>query len=101
MPAAGQPPAPSPRSGHAGGAEATEDNAEAPMIRWLLDWWHARQRSIDMQILWPTCCEQATKAGLTLDHAKAAFAVHAFHDEAWLCLGEDEITRRIDALEAA
>lgn len=64
------------------------------MIRWLLDWWHKRQRQIDLDILWPSCRALAPD----LDHAKAAFAVHAFHDQAWLCLGEDEIKRRIDAL---
>ena len=31
--------------------------------------------------------------------AKLAFAMHALHDEAWLCLGKDEAMRRIDALE--
>jgi hypothetical protein len=65
------------------------------MIRWLLERWHARQRAIDLDILWPACCEHATD----LDHAKAAFARHAFHDPAWMCLGPDEIYQRIDRLE--
>jgi hypothetical protein len=63
-------------------------------MKWLLNWWHARQRKIDLQILWPEC----VKHGRDLDQAKAAFAYHAFNDRAWLCLGEDEIKRRIDAL---
>lgn len=63
-------------------------------LRWLLDWWHARQRAIDLDILWPACREQASD----LDHARAAFAYHAFNDTAWTCLGEDEIKRRIDRL---
>lgn len=65
------------------------------MIRWLLNFWHARQRSVDLDILWPTIKAQAN----SIDHARAAFAAHAFHDEAWLCLGETEIIRRIEALE--
>jgi hypothetical protein len=65
------------------------------MIKWLLDKWHARQRAIDLEILWPEC----VKHGQDLDHAKAAFAYHAFNDEAWLCLGDEEIKRRIDNLK--
>jgi hypothetical protein len=64
------------------------------MMRWLLNWWHERQRAIDLQILWPSCRDLAPD----LDHARAAFAVHAFHDRAWMSLGEDEIIRRIDRL---
>jgi hypothetical protein len=63
-------------------------------MRWLMNWWRARQRSIDLDIFWPCCKENASD----LDQAKAVFAVHAFHDPAWLALGEDEICRRIDAL---
>jgi hypothetical protein len=65
-----------------------------PVMRWLMNWWRQRQRAIDLSILWPACKEQATD----LDHAKAAFAMHAFHDPAWLALGDDEIRRQIDAL---
>jgi hypothetical protein len=57
--------------------------------------WHARQRRIDMQILWPLCVKQASSA----DHAKAAFALHAYNDPAWTCLGEDEIYRIIEGLQ--
>ena len=38
------------------------------MIKWLLDWWAARQRGLDMEILWPICLEQAGD----LDHAHLA-----------------------------
>jgi hypothetical protein len=65
------------------------------MIRWLMNWWRARQRQIDLEILWPTCKELAPD----LDHAKAAFAVHAFNDTAWLCLGADVIVAAIDELK--
>lgn len=65
------------------------------MIRWLIDWWNARRRAIDLEILWPICKEKAKD----LDHAKAAFAVHAFNDPAWTCLGHYEVYSRIDALQ--
>ena len=61
------------------------------------DMWRARQRKIDMDILWPICCKGAND----IDHAKAAFATHAFNDPAWQALGEAEIFRRIDELEPA
>jgi hypothetical protein len=62
----------------------------------LRTWWRAWQRRADLRILWPLCVVGAND----LDHAKAAFAVHAFHDRAWLELGEDEIFRTIDRLKA-
>ena len=72
------------------------------MIRWLLDKWRARQRAIDLEILWPTCkrlAEEKERGEDALEMARAAFAVHAFKDPAWLTLGEDEVFRRIEALE--
>jgi len=63
---------------------------------------NARRRDLDIQILWPICKQQANERGDErggdIDHAKAAFALHAFNDQAWLVLGEEEIKRRIDAL---
>ena len=64
------------------------------MIRWLTALWYARLRNIDMQVLWPSCLAQARD----LDHAKAAFAVHAFNDPAWMFLGRDAVYRAIDGL---
>ena len=67
------------------------------MTVWLaiLKWWRARQRKTDIEILWPICRREAGD----LDHARAAFAMHVFHDEAWIAdFGEDEIIRRIEAL---
>jgi hypothetical protein len=61
--------------------------------RLIVAWWHARQRRIDLDILWPICRREAND----LDHAKAAFAVHAYHDPAWLELG-DELFPFIDRL---
>jgi hypothetical protein len=63
-------------------------------MRWLMNWWHARQRAIDLATLWPSCRDQTDDIG----HAKEAFAMHAFHDRAWLVLGDDEIRRRIEVL---
>ncbi len=64
-------------------------------MNWLRGLWYKRLRSIDLQILWPCCKEGAS----SLDHAKASFAVHAFNDRAWMFLGADEVTRRIDGLQ--
>jgi hypothetical protein len=61
---------------------------------WLFSWWHERRRWIDLNILWPSYRAIAPD----LNHAKAAFAVHAFNDAAWLVLGEAEIERIIDGL---
>jgi hypothetical protein len=48
-----------------------------------------------MEILWPQCCALAQD----LDHAKMAFAVHAYSDTAWTCLGDDALYKFIDQLE--
>lgn len=65
------------------------------MLHWLISWWRAGKRRTDLNILWPICKEQAQN----LDHAKAAFAVHAFNDPAWLCLGHDAIVAYISGME--
>lgn len=61
--------------------------------------WHWTQRWIDLTVLWPACKREAAARDLDMDHAKAAFAMHVFRDYAWIALGEDEIKRRIDALD--
>jgi hypothetical protein len=53
-------------------------------MNWLKSLWYRHLRRIDMQILWPACVEKAPD----LEHARAAFALHAFNDPAWLALGE-------------
>jgi hypothetical protein len=65
------------------------------LFSWLVDRWRARQRALDMQILWPLCCKHAPD----LATAKMAFAVHAFADPAWLHLGNKGIFMIIDSLE--
>jgi hypothetical protein len=61
----------------------------------ILQWWHARTRRMDIDLLWPACKREAEN----LDQARAVFAVHAFNDPGWLELGEDEIKRQIGELE--
>jgi hypothetical protein len=70
-----------------------------PVLTWLARPWHAHMRAIDLHVLWPVCAREADARSLDLDCAKAAFAQHCFHDPAWLALGDEEIIRRIDALE--
>jgi len=67
------------------------------VFRAIRMWWHARQRRIDMDILWPECLAQA-EGSLYL--AKTAFAVHCFNDPAWQEWGHDAIVDFIDGLEA-
>lgn len=66
-------------------------------MKWLRNLWYARLRRIDIQILWPSCVNNAA----SLDHAKAAFAAHAFHDRAWMALGEKAVYDAIDSLTEA
>jgi hypothetical protein len=49
------------------------------MIAWLAKIWRATQRQTDMSTLWPACREYAED----LDHARAAFYMHAINDPAW------------------
>lgn len=62
----------------------------------ILMWWRRRQRAIDMDLLWPICCAHAPD----LATAKVAFAMHATRDPAWQALGDEEVFRFIDRLEA-
>jgi hypothetical protein len=49
------------------------------MLKFLMSLWHATTRRTDMSTLWPICRQEAP----TLDHAKAAFYLHASNDRAW------------------
>jgi hypothetical protein len=67
------------------------------LLRWAalaLDAWHARQREIDVAILWPACL----RASETVGEAMEIFAVHAYNDPAWLCLGHEGIGEAISML---
>ncbi|HEX5426638.1 MAG TPA: hypothetical protein VFW94_24210 [Candidatus Acidoferrales bacterium] len=65
------------------------------MLKWLREKWYAKVRQTDLKLIWPACRKHAAD----LDHAKAAFSIHAFQDKAWLALGEDGIKSFIDALK--
>lgn len=64
-------------------------------LRWLRELWWARQRAVDLEILWPSCKELAPD----LDRARACFAVHAFNDPCWYeYYGHDKLVEVISAL---
>jgi hypothetical protein len=63
-------------------------------VNYLRSLWYARLRKIDLKILWPSCKTLAPD----LDHARAAFAMHALHDRAWTVLGEAEVCEIVDRL---
>ena len=66
------------------------------MVRAFQSWWWSRQRAADLQLLWPVCKQLAPD----LDHAKAAFAFHAFNDPAWIdAFGEAGLIEAINRLE--
>jgi hypothetical protein len=64
-------------------------------ITLLQDWWAARQRAVDLEILWPICKQQA----FDFDEARYVFAIHAISDPAWLRLPAEEIKRIIGELQ--
>lgn len=64
------------------------------MFRWLRSAWYSYQRGVDLDTLWPECKKNASD----LDQAKAAFALHAFNDPAWQCLGDEIIYIYIETL---
>lgn len=49
-------------------------------MSWLLGWWWARQRKIDVQVLWPACKHNAP----TLELAQQAFMMHAMQCPCWV-----------------
>lgn len=65
------------------------------MIRFFQRWWWARQRAIDLEILWPQCKAMAPD----MDHARAAFAVHAFNDPAWVRHYQGGLFKAIEELQ--
>lgn len=66
------------------------------LIRAIQEWWWARQRKIDMELLWPSIKKLCNG---DLVAARAAFAVHAFNDPAWVRHYEESLYSFIDALE--
>lgn len=65
------------------------------MIKLIQRWWWSRQRAVDLQVLWPACKEMAPD----LDHAKAAFMLHAINDPAWARHYGEDLWQVVDALQ--
>ena len=66
------------------------------LFRLIARMWRAHQRMTDLEILWPSIRAQAPY----VEAARAAFAVHAFQDEAWTQdFSQDQIVRIIEGLE--
>ena len=67
---------------------------------WLRNLWWARQRSIDLEILWPSIKDHVKGTKLTINDAHAAFAFHAFNDPCWIDFyGKDKLMKIIDQME--
>lgn len=64
------------------------------MLKRIRAWWRARQRRIDIEILWPSCL----LASGNLWDARAVFALHTRMDPAWSDLREDEVCQIIEKL---
>jgi len=64
------------------------------MIRWLIRKWHARQRAVDIDVLWPACRDGT----YDLEDAKAAFWLHTRMDPAWAELSVTEMEKILDEL---
>jgi hypothetical protein len=68
------------------------------------EWWDAklrvareRQRSMDLQMLWPVCVDLSPD----MTRARMAFAVHAFQDPAWTTdFSDEQLYQIIEALGA-
>jgi hypothetical protein len=65
------------------------------LYRWMQGCWQERQRKIDIEVLWPSLCQNAP----TIDAARRAFGYHATRDSAWTVLPDDERRRRIENLK--
>jgi hypothetical protein len=63
-------------------------------MNWLRNWWWARQRAMDLRILWPSCKELAPN----LDKAKQAFMMHAINDPAWVRHYGEKLWEAVNAL---
>jgi hypothetical protein len=65
-------------------------------MRILMSLWHALNRRTDLSTLWPVCKQHAK----SLDHAKAAFYLHASNDAAWTDhYSEQELIAYVDAMQ--
>jgi hypothetical protein len=60
----------------------------------LILWWFARQRRLDLEVLWPSIQQEAPD----LETARAMFAIHAYRDPAWLVLSDEELFAAMEGL---
>jgi hypothetical protein len=64
-------------------------------MMWFMKLWHWLNRRTDLSMLWPICKQHAE----SLDHAKAAFFLHAMNDPAYTDhFTEQEIIDYVDTL---
>jgi len=68
------------------------------LLHALYSFHFAYLRWLDVRILWPACKKAAAENGASLDHARAAFYIHAHQDRPWRWLGDAETRNRIDRL---
>ena len=61
----------------------------------IVSWWRAKQRKLDLEILWPQLCIAADN----IESAKQAFVYHMLHDRAWLALDEEAFSAAIRNLK--
>lgn len=65
------------------------------LMQRIRDWYWARQRRADLDILWPVCKKRAP----SIDHAKAAFMTHASLCPCWIDhYGYDGLVHFVDGL---
>ncbi len=64
------------------------------MIAWLRKLWWAKQRAIDMQVLWPACKANAS----SLDASHQAFMVHAIVSPCWVRVYEGKLWAEVRKL---
>lgn len=74
-------------------SEWAKDAAVAAWI-WALRPWRRVQRRIDLQILWPTVCEQANDS----DEARVVFRLHMEVDPAYSDMTTEERNAYVEAL---
>jgi len=67
------------------------------LIAWLKKRWRERQRSIDMDILWPVCVNMCEG---DIGCARDAFAMHCLNDPAWSEMSDAEVYAFVAKLEA-
>lgn len=65
------------------------------MLRWLLKYWHAHQRQLDVSILWPAIRNHVS----SIELAREAFYMHTCLDPAWLDLSLEERVAIIEGLK--